>query len=120
MIDYRHLIGSLHKKPGAFANWVLRDHIFPRTEYRQMWDYLCERLSKKDASKQMVGLLYLAAKGACEVQLAQVLTELMMHEKLPDLKALEDQFVPRETAMPNIEVKLPTLDSYDIFRGVAA
>lgn len=120
LIDYRHLIGSLHKKPGAFANWALRDHIFPRTEYRQMWDYLCERLSKKDASKQMVGLLYLAAKGACEVQLAHVLTELMMHKKLPDLKALEDQFAPRETEMPNIEVKLPTLDSYDIFLGAAA
>lgn len=120
MIDYRHLIGSLHKKPGAFTNWALRDHIFPRTEYRQMWDYLCEHLSKKEASKRMVGLLYVAAKGACEAQLAQVLVELMADQKLPDLDTLEARFAPRETEMPTVEVKLPTLASYDVFLGEAA
>lgn len=120
MIDYRHLIGALHKKPGAFANWSLRDDIFPRTEYSQMWDYLCERMSKKDASKRMVGLLYVAAKGACEAQLAQVLVELMADKKLPDLEALEAQFAPRETEMPPVEVKLPPLSTYDVFLGEAA
>ena len=120
MIDYRHLIGTLHKKPGAFANWSLRDHIFPRTEYRQMWDYLCAHLSPKDASKRMVGLLYLAAKGACEAQLAGVLVELMACKQLPELEVLEEQFAPRKSEMPSVNVKLPTLDSYDTFLGVAA
>jgi transposase InsO family protein len=120
MIDYRHLIGTLHKKPGAFTNWSLRDHIFPRTEYRQMWDYLCEHLSPKDASKRMVGLLYLAAKGACEAQLAGVLVELMACKQLPELEVLEEQFAPRKSELPSVNVKLPTLDSYDTFLGVAA
>lgn len=29
-IDYRHLVGALKRKPGAFARWVLRDAAFPR------------------------------------------------------------------------------------------
>ena len=28
-IDYRHLVGALKRKPGAFARWVLRDAAFP-------------------------------------------------------------------------------------------
>ena len=28
-IDYRHLVGALKRKPGAFARWVLRDEAFP-------------------------------------------------------------------------------------------
>jgi hypothetical protein len=31
-IDYRHLIGALRRKPGAFARWVLRDAMFPRPQ----------------------------------------------------------------------------------------
>ena len=29
-IDYRHLVGALKRKTGAFARWVLRDAAFPR------------------------------------------------------------------------------------------
>jgi hypothetical protein len=30
-IDYRHLVAALKRKPGAFARWMLRDAVFPRT-----------------------------------------------------------------------------------------
>lgn len=29
-IDWRHLLPSLRRKPGAFARWALRDAMFPR------------------------------------------------------------------------------------------
>jgi hypothetical protein len=85
-----------------------------------MWDYLVLHLSQKEASKRMVGLLYIAAKGACEAQLARALAELMTDNKLPDLGELEDQFTPLETEMPLVEVKLPSLSSYDVFLGGVA
>jgi hypothetical protein len=37
-IDWRHMLPSLKRKPGAFARWVLRDAMFPRSEYAQAWD----------------------------------------------------------------------------------
>ena len=42
VIDYRHIIQSLRRKPGALLNLVYRDQIFPRIEYRRAWDRLIE------------------------------------------------------------------------------
>jgi hypothetical protein len=44
-IDYRHLVGALKRKPGAFARWVLRDAAFPRAVYRQTWERLAAQLA---------------------------------------------------------------------------
>lgn len=40
----------------ALARSVLRDALFPRTEYRQMWEQLKEQLPEAGACRMMVGL----------------------------------------------------------------
>lgn len=119
-IDYRHLLPALKRKPGAFARWALRDEMFPRTEYRQTWERLIETLPERQACKLMVGLLDLAARGACEAQLAQVLGEVLQADAVPDLNALAERFAPRETPMPVVTVSLPPLSAYDDLFAVAA
>lgn len=119
-IDYRHLLPALKRKPGAFARWALRDEMFPRTEYRGTWERLAEKLPERQACKLMVGLLDLAARGACEAQLAQVLGDLLQAGALPDLDGLQERFAPRETPMPVVTVSLPTLSAYDGLFEVAA
>ena len=119
-IDYRHLLPALKRKPGAFARWVLRDEMFPRMEYRQIWERLVQRLPERQACKLMVGLLDLAARGACEAQLAQVLGEVLQADALPDLDGLAERFAPREMPMPVVTVSLPTLSAYDSLLAVAA
>jgi hypothetical protein len=44
----------------------------------------------------------------------------MACKQLPELEVLEEQFAPHKSALPSVNVKLPTLDSYDTFLGVAA
>src|SRR6266849_482166 len=39
-IDYRHLIWSLVRKPGAFAAYRYRDELFPTTTFRLAYDRL--------------------------------------------------------------------------------
>ena len=39
-IDYRHVIASLVRKPGAFADYLYREEMFPRPVYRQAYDRL--------------------------------------------------------------------------------
>ncbi len=112
-IDYRHLIPTLKRKPGAFARWALRDDMFPRAEYRRTWERLSEKLPERQACKVMVGLLNLAAQGACEVQLAQVLDDLYQAGTLPELTGLEEKFAPKESPVPDVKVKLPPLADYD-------
>lgn len=119
-IDYRHLVPALKRKPGAFARWALRDDMFPRTEYRQTWERLIEQLPERQACKIMVGLLDLAVRGACEVQLAQLLGERLRAGILPELDGLAERFAPRETPMPKVTVSLPTLSTYDSLFEVAA
>lgn len=119
-IDYRHLIPTLKRKPGAFARWVLRDDLFPRAEYRLTWERLIEKLPERQACKVMVGLLDLAARGACEAQLAQVLGDLHQAGTLPELAGLEEKFAPSAPPIPDVKVELPTLASYDSLIAVAA
>lgn len=74
VVDYRHLLPALKRKPGALARSVLRDALFPRSEYRQMWAQLKDRLPEAQACRLMVGLLDLAGNDGCEAALAQRLT----------------------------------------------
>lgn len=74
-IDYRHLVENLKRKPGAFARWVFRDDVFPRTIYRQTWEHLSAQLPERQACKTIVGLLALAADGH-EAALARELEQL--------------------------------------------
>ena len=120
VLDYRHLIPTLRRKPGAFARWVLRDDMFPRAEYRLTWERLSEKLPERQACKVMVGLLDLAANGACEAQLARVLGDLLQAGTLPELSGLEEQFAPKMTAVPVVNVQLPALADYDALVGVVA
>ena len=41
-IDYRHVIGSLVRKPGAFARYRYREHMFPTETFRLAYDALRE------------------------------------------------------------------------------
>lgn len=111
-IDYRHLIGGLKRKPGAFARWVLRDAMFPRTIYRQTWEQLATALPEREACKTIVGLLSLAAEGH-EAELAQELEQLHERKELPDLDALRERLAPRRGPVPNVSVELPNLGLYD-------
>jgi len=40
VIDYRHLIEHLLRKPGAFAHYVHREELFPASSFRLAYDRL--------------------------------------------------------------------------------
>ena len=111
-IAYRHLVGALKRKPGAFARWVLRDAAFPRAVYRQTWERLSAQRPEREACKTMVGLLVLAADGH-EAQLAHELEQLIELDQLPDLSALTQLLAPPKGDVPQVVVTLPMLESYD-------
>ena len=111
-IDYRHLVGALKRKPGAFARWVLRDAAFPRAVYRQTWERLSAQRPEREACKTMVGLLVLAADGH-EAQLAHELELLLEFDQLPNLIALTQLLAPPRGEVPQVVVTLPMLASYD-------
>lgn len=61
-INYRHIIDSLIRKPGAFENYRYRDDLFPTSRFRIAYDDLKQRHSQNIAAKQYLNILYLAAR----------------------------------------------------------
>jgi hypothetical protein len=61
VIDFRHLIGHLLRKPGAFANYRWREELFPAPVYRAAYDHL-ERSAPVEADRRYLELLKLAAE----------------------------------------------------------
>jgi hypothetical protein len=61
-INYRHIIDSLIRKPGAFENYRYRDALFPTSRFRIAYDSLKKRYAEKSAVKQYLSILYIAAK----------------------------------------------------------
>ena len=60
VVDYRHVIRSLRRKPMALANLVYRDQLFPRPAYKRAFEALQERGDIRSACKVTVELLALA------------------------------------------------------------
>src|SRR5690606_31634487 len=73
VVNYRHVIHSLRKKPMALRSLVYRDKLFPRQEYRRAFEALLEHLPDKQACKITVELLALAHERGCERELAEEL-----------------------------------------------
>jgi hypothetical protein len=49
VIDYRHVIHALRKKPMALSNLVYRDQLFPRQAYRKAFEALRAEVGDKRA-----------------------------------------------------------------------
>lgn len=113
VVDYRHVIHSLRRKPMALLNLVYRDQLFPREAYRRMFEYLRERESDRTACKMIVELLSLAHERACEAQLATVLEEDLASHRLPSLQALRLRFAPDLSRLPEVRVHLTPLSAYE-------
>ncbi len=113
MINYRHIIHSLRQKPGALADLVYRDQLFPRSEYRRCWDALATAMPRPDACRLMVGLLWLAHDQACEADLAAALAALLDAGMMPDLQDLQARFQQPKAAPDDVPVDIPPTAAYD-------
>jgi len=117
VVDYRHVIHALRRKPMALLNLVYRDQLFPRDAYRRTFDRLLETIAEKPACQLMVNLLALAHERGCEAELATILAADLAAGRLPDMAALRERFAPDPAALPEIVVQLTPLVAYEALLG---
>ena len=113
MLDYRHFIDALKRKPQAFKGLAFRDALFPREAYRRTWEQLDLQLPQRQACHTMVALLEMAARDGIEAVLAERLEALLLAGELPDVKGLREEFAPRKAELPQITVVIPAASVYD-------
>jgi len=111
-IDYRHIIWSLVRKPGAFAAYRYHDDLFPTTTFRRAYDRLVSERSTR-ADHEYVRILHLAASTA-ESEIETALTLLLEAGKLPTSAAVRDLVcVPSPASIPLMTTPTLDLSSYD-------
>ena len=120
VVNYHHVIHSLRKKPMALMGLVYRDQLFPRQVFRDVFEVLLEQTSEKVACRMTVDLLALAHDRGCEAELAAQIEEDLRQKRLPDMAALRALFSPTVDALPQVEVRMATLSSYDQLVGMSA
>ena len=120
VVNYRHVIHSLKRKPMALLRSVYRDELFPREAYRRCFERALERGDERAACRRAVRLLALAHEANCEAELAQAIEEDLRAGKLPDAKLLEDRFAPRCGTMPAVGVAPAELSGYAGLAGGAS
>jgi hypothetical protein len=118
VIDYRHVIHALRRKPMALLNLVYRHHLFPRQAYARAFEALLADGNERRACRTMVGLLALAHERACEAELAGAIDAELDAGRLPDLDGMRARFKPNAVAMPEVAVQLLPLSAYDELLGV--
>jgi hypothetical protein len=119
VIDYRHVIHALRRKPMALLNLVYRDQLFPRAAYRRAFEAFLAALGEQAACRRTVELLAIAHERGCEAELAGCLDAQLDAGELPDPGVLRERFGPRLEALPHIEVPLGSLAVYDDLVHVA-
>jgi Mu transposase, C-terminal domain len=111
-INYRHIIWSLVRKPGAFAAYRYRDDLFPTTTFRQAYDRLLNGRSMR-ADQEYVRLLHLAATTS-EADVETALTLLLEAQKPPTFAAVRDLVSPPSpAAIPQLHTPALDLTVYD-------
>ena len=113
-INYRHVIDTLVRKPGAFENYRYKDDMFPTSQFRIAYDILRNRHGIKQANKQYLKILELAAKEN-EASVNEALRFLINHADAIDFDTVE-QMVKSEQQPPAItDVCIGDIDlgSYD-------
>ena len=110
-IDYRHVIWSLVRKPGAFAGYRYREDLFPSLVFRRAYDALRERRGDR-ADVEYVRILHLAAStGERAVEAALVV--LLAEEAAFDYAAVKAVALPEQPDVPKVKIGAPDLASYD-------
>jgi hypothetical protein len=116
-INYRHVIHSLIRKPGAFENYKYHGDLFPSTIFRMTYDWLLEK-NKSKASKEYLKILHLAATVSqtdVETSLRVLVNgnKTISVENIKDLIQRENQNSRQESFNISVNISMPDLTEYD-------
>ena len=107
-IQYRHIIDSLVRKPGAFENYRYKEDLFPSIRFRMAYDYLCKK-SPARANKKYLKILHLAAEES-ELGVDEALRTLFTTEQPITLEAVKKLMESESEISPAQQVNVDDVD----------
>ncbi len=111
-INYRHVIGSLIRKPQAFRNYIYQDDLFPNQVFRETWEWLDRELDDRTACREYVVILKSAVDD--EVAVSLHLKKCIKKNSLPKAAEIEKLFSNNQTPKTaEVEIDSRDLESYN-------
>ena len=117
-IDYRHIVHSLLRKPGAFAKYRFREDLFPTIHFRRGYDAMVAKYGSR-ADVEYIRVLYLAAT-TMECKVDQALQTLLDAGQPFGYIEVEKIAAPKDVEVPVIHIGAPSLAPYDELLSGAA
>ena len=111
LIQYRHIIDWLVRKPGAFENYRYRADLFPTSRFRMAYDALRREVPSR-ADREYLSILYLAAHES-ETGVDRVLQYLIEQEQTITATAVKALLQDDPPATGQGVVASVDLGSYD-------
>ena len=113
-INYRHVIESLVRKPGAFERWRYRDELFPTLTFREGYDALHGACSGNGvgADLEYLRILHLAGRNI-EADVERGLRTLLDSGKAPCADGIRALIDVEQPQVPKIAAFQVNLDEYD-------
>lgn len=111
-INYRHVIGSLLRKPGGFRRYRYREHMFPTVAFRRAWEALDARMSPRRADLAYLRILKLAAD-TLQTEVEVALELVMPTDPNWDDETISGLVEPTTPPPPQMEEQTADLSEYD-------
>ena len=115
-VDYRHVVHSLLRKPGAFAQYRYREEMFPAAAFRQAYDRLCEERVQRNADLEYVRILHLAAT-TLQSRVEAALRNCLEAGERPSFETVRAAAAPPRPELPDVRIGDPDLAVYDALLG---
>lgn len=110
-IDYRHVIWSLVRKPGAFARYRYREELFPSLVFRRAYDALVDARGER-ADIEYVRILHLAAS-TMQTDVECALELLLARGERLDYAVVKSLAAPEKLTVPEVRIPPPNPAEYD-------
>lgn len=109
-LNYRHVIGHLLRKPGAFRNYRFKECLFPSAVFRRALDLLVGAIGDR-GEREYLQILNLAALGS-EADVETALQLLDAQGVTPTVENVKD-LIECKRPIPEVHVFQPNLTIYD-------
>jgi hypothetical protein len=112
LVDFRHVIAPLLRKPGAFIHYRHREALYPSAVYRTAYDRLVADHGERPGVIEYLHLLKLAAEETVEKVEAVLREQLALPGKWRTVQ-VRDQMVPTARKLIELTGLTPSLEAYD-------
>jgi len=110
-VDYRHVIKTLQRKPGAFANCQYKDQLFPQAIFNDAYEYLTIKYGERVGDKEYLAVLNFAAMEG-EDKVADILREILAKKEQLTSDIIKSKLnLPMQ--IPTVNISRPKFSIYD-------